>query len=89
MGEQEPKELFLAGVDFPEAQQLADLTSVLRDLQAVIELCNRVASLLESGCQDHVLLDALWSMAKIALLVDRVEVLAEEVRDQGPEISRR
>ena len=45
--------------------------------------------LLKPGLNQFILTDALWSVAKIPLLVDQVEVLAEEVRDQRSEISRR
>lgn len=42
---------------------------------------------LKPGLNQFVLTDALWSVARIPLLVDQVEVLAEEVRDQ-PEIKQ-
>lgn len=44
---------------------------------------------LKPGLNQFVLTDALWSVSKIPLLVDRVEVLAEEVGDQRSEIGRK
>lgn len=44
---------------------------------------------LKPGLNQFVLTDALWSVAKIPLLVDRVAVLEEEIRGQGSEVSRR
>jgi hypothetical protein len=58
-----------------------------RNLQLAEWRIERV--LLKPGLNQFVLSDALWPAAKIPLFVDRVEVLAEEVRDQRTEISRR
>lgn len=44
---------------------------------------------LKPGLNQFVASDALWSAAKIPLLVDQVEVLAEEVRDQRSEVRQR
>lgn len=65
MAGQDKKELHIAGVDFPEAKQLGDIASILRDLQTVIEMCKRVVTLLETKNEDHVLIDALWSMSLV------------------------
>ncbi len=62
---QEKKELHIASVDFPAAKRLGDIASILRDLQTVVEMCKRVAALLESKSQDHTLIDALWSMSLV------------------------
>jgi hypothetical protein len=59
------QELYIAGIDFPAAKQLADLLSIMRDLQAVVEQCKRIVSLIESNNQDHILIDSLWSMSLI------------------------
>ncbi len=65
MTAKEKKELHIVGIDFSEAKQLADLLSIMRDLQAVVESCKRVVSLIESKNEDHVQIDALWSMSLI------------------------
>ncbi|MDO8724357.1 MAG: hypothetical protein Q7J31_19310 [Syntrophales bacterium] len=65
MIEQDKKELHIAGVDFPEAKQLGDIASILMDLQTVVEMCKRIAVLLESKNEDHILMDALWSMSLV------------------------
>jgi len=44
---------------------------------------------LNPGLNLFLLTDALWSAAKIPLLVDRVEVVEEEIRGQKSEVSRR
>jgi hypothetical protein len=64
MGEQ-PEQLFIADVKFPEAKRLADLASILRDLQATVETCKRIIALLESDEEDPILLEGLWSTALV------------------------
>jgi hypothetical protein len=61
----EKKELHIAGIDFPEAKQLADLLSIMRDLQVVVESIKRTVSLIDSNNEDHILIDSLWSMSLI------------------------
>ena len=59
------EQLFIADVEFPEAKRLADLASILRDLQATVETCKRVVALLESEEKDAILLEGLWSAALV------------------------
>ncbi len=60
-----PKQLFIADVDFPEAKRLADLASILRDLQVTVETCKRVVDLLESEKPDSIVIEGLWSAALV------------------------
>ena len=55
----------IAGVDFPEAQRLADLASISQDLKAAIDTCSRLAELLREDSKDGVLIDSLWTTALI------------------------
>jgi len=59
------EELFIADVDFPEAKRLADVASIIRDLQATRETCTRVIGLLDSPQKDPILLEGLWSAALV------------------------
>jgi len=63
--DESPKQLFIADVDFPEAKRLADLASILRDLQVTVETCKRVVNLLESAKPDSIVIEGLWSAALI------------------------
>jgi hypothetical protein len=63
--DESPKQLFIADVDFPEAKCLADLASILRDLQVTVETCKRVVDLLDSEKPDSIEIEGLWSAALI------------------------
>lgn len=65
MNDNKQEQLFIANVDFPEAKRLADIASILRDLQATRETCNRVMQLLDESDQDPILLEGLWSAALV------------------------
>ena len=62
---EQAEQLFIADVKFSEAKRLADLASILRDLQATVETCKRVVALLDSEEKDTVLLEGLWSAALV------------------------
>jgi hypothetical protein len=59
------EQLYIADVDFPEAKRLADIASILRDLQATRETCKRLMDLLDSQDKDSILLEGLWSAALV------------------------
>jgi hypothetical protein len=59
------EQLFIADVEFPEAKRLADLASILRDLQATIETCKRVVEILDSDKNNVILIEGLWSAALV------------------------
>jgi len=65
MNDKKQEQLFIADVDFPEAKHLADIASILRDLQATRETCKRVMDLLDARKQDPILLEGLWSAALV------------------------
>lgn len=59
-------ELRVVKVDLPEAQQLADLASILQDLTFTIEACKRLLDVIDREPQDPVLMQSLWTAALIS-----------------------
>ena len=63
--DKQTEQLFIADVEFSEAKRLADLASIIRDLQATVETCRRVVALLEAKEDDPIVLEGLWSAALV------------------------
>jgi hypothetical protein len=63
------EEMHIARVDFEEARQLADATSVLQDLTFVVNVLERLEALLAEGNEaDAVLVQACWTSALVAYI---------------------
>ena len=62
---EEPKELPIAKVDFPDAQKLADLAATIQDLRAIMQTCSRLKGLLDENSKDSILIESLWVSALI------------------------
>ena len=60
-----PKELPIAKVDFPDAQKLADLATIIQDLRAIMQTCSRLKGLLDENSKDSILIESLWVSALI------------------------
>lgn len=59
-------ELPIVRVEYEEAQQLADLTAIFRDLKFVREVLQRLLRLLDENSEDHVLIQSYWTAGLIA-----------------------
>lgn len=63
--ETEQKELLIAEVDYSEAQEFADLTSILQDLNACIKTCQRLIRIIDQPEPDPILEESLWTASLI------------------------
>ncbi len=59
-------ELPVVRVEYEEAQQLADLTAIFRDLKFVREALQRLLTLSDENSEDGVLIQSYWTAALIA-----------------------
>jgi hypothetical protein len=59
-------EMPTVGLDSDSAKILADLASILRDLEFVVGCCDRLLPMLEEKDRDAVTIEALWTAALVA-----------------------
>lgn len=58
-------ELPMAKVDFPDAQNLADLAAIIQDLRTIMQTCSRLENLLDENSKDTILIESLWVSALV------------------------
>lgn len=61
----QPNSFLIAEVNYPEAKELADLTSIIQDLDLCMKTCDRLIESLDSEKEDLVLQANLWTSALI------------------------
>ncbi len=60
------KSLLICEVDYRKAKELADLTSLIQDLDYCIKTCERLITSLESKTEDPILQTSLWTSVLIS-----------------------
>jgi len=59
------QEFLTVEVDYPEAKEWSNITSLIQDIDSTIQICNRLVEALPKKNGDRILLESLWTTALI------------------------